>query len=88
MVPPTPNIKILIMLQEVSKKETYDGLKIKIIETGGKTFKREVQQKNPTETRGCSSGHCLACKDGKEVDEDSHTKYNASSVLQKVPVPT
>ena len=65
MVPPTPNSELLNMMREVAERESDDGLKFKIIETGGRTIKREVQQSNPTATPGCNSGDCLACKDGR-----------------------
>ena len=65
MVPPTPNSELLNMMREVAEKESDDGLRFKIIETGGRTVKREVQQSNPTATHGCTSCDCLACKDGR-----------------------
>ena len=65
MVPSTPNGELMKIMREVAEKESEPGLKFKIIETGGRTVKREVQKSNPTATPGCSSGDCMACKRGR-----------------------
>ena len=64
MIPATPNSELLRMLREVASRETDAGLKFKIVETGGRTLKSQVQVSNPTATPGCPSGDCLACRGG------------------------
>jgi hypothetical protein len=64
MIPATPNSELLKMLREVANKEADAGLKFKVVETGGRTIKSQVQVSNPKATPGCQSGDCLACKGG------------------------
>ena len=64
-VPPTPNSELARMLQKVADNETEAGVKFKIVETGGRTMKSEVQVSNPTATSGCDDGDCLACQYGR-----------------------
>ena len=63
-VPPTPNGELAKQLRSIAEYEAEEGIKFKIIETGGRTIKGEVQQSNPTSTKGCNDTRCLACKDG------------------------
>ena len=64
-MPPTPNSELAKMLQQVADRKIDDGVKFKIVETGGKTMKSEVQVSNPTATSGCDDGDCLACQYGR-----------------------
>ena len=64
MVPATPDSELLKMLREVANREADAGLKFKIVETGGRTLKSQVQVSNPTATPGCTSGDCQACRGG------------------------
>ena len=52
------------MLREVANRETDAGLRFKIVETGGRTVKSQVQVSNPTATPGCTYGDCQACRGG------------------------
>ena len=61
MIPATPNSELVKMIREIAEKEAEDGLRFKIIETGGNTVKSTVQRSNPTATPGCPAGDCLAC---------------------------
>ena len=65
IVPPTPNSELLNMLRDVARSEAQPGLKFKIVEGGGRTVKRAVQQSNPTGSNGCQGGDCVACKGGR-----------------------
>ena len=65
MIPATPDSELLKMLREVANREADTGLRFKIVETGGRTIKSEIQVSNPTATPGCQSGDCLACKGGR-----------------------
>ena len=48
IIPSTPNSELLKMLREVAGAEAEPGLKFKIVERGGVTVKRQVQNSNPT----------------------------------------
>ena len=52
-------------LREIAEREAVDGVKFKILETGGTAVKRTVQKSNPTATPGCPYTDCLACKGGR-----------------------
>ena len=87
IIPPTPHSELLHMLQEVAKAEALPGLKFKVVEGGGKTVKRAVQNSNPTASGSCKGGDCMACNGGQE--QGGHvgnqiwcTKSNVNSVQQ------
>ena len=61
MVPATPNGELAKLLREVAENESEDGLKFKVVETGGRTIKSIVQKPNPTATPGCAYPDCMAC---------------------------
>ena len=63
-VPPTPNGELAKKLREIAEHEAEEGIHFKIVETGGRTIRGEVQQSNLTSSRGCNDPRCLACKDG------------------------
>ena len=46
--------KLAKLLREVAENESEDGLKFKVVETGGRTIKSIVQKPNPTATPGCA----------------------------------
>ena len=48
MVPATPNGELARMLKEVAEAENECGIKFKIIEKGGKTIEKQLQNPNPT----------------------------------------
>ena len=52
-------------LREVVELEQQAGIKVKIVETGGRTIKSLVQNSNPTASPGCLKTDCLACQDGR-----------------------
>ena len=64
-VPPTPNGELAKQLRDIAAHESEEGIQFKIIESGGRTIKGEVQKSNPTATSGCEDTRCLACKDGR-----------------------
>ena len=51
-------------MRTVTEAEALPGLKFRIVEGGGKTVQRAVQQSNPTASNGCQGRDCLACKGG------------------------
>ena len=51
------------MLRKVVDNEAEPDLKFKVMESGGRTVKSEVQKSNPTATPGCDNLDCLACKE-------------------------
>ena len=65
LVPSTPNGELAKMLREVVEKEQQEGIKFKIVETGGITIKSRLQKSNPTATPGCSALDCVPCKNGR-----------------------
>ena len=62
-VPATPGSELANELRAITETESLEGLKFKIVETGGMTIKNLVQKSNPTRTAGCSNEDCLACSD-------------------------
>ena len=65
MIPSTPNGELARELRLIVEQEQREGIKLKIVETGGRTIKSQVQKSNPTATPGCSNGDCVACSEGK-----------------------
>ena len=69
MVPSTPEGALADILRKVVQAEKNQGLKFKIIETGGRTVKSLLQRYNPTATAGCFAGcfagDYIACKGGR-----------------------
>ena len=65
IIPSTPNSELLKMMREVARTESEPGLRFKIVERGGTTIKRQVQNSNPTGQLGCQSGDCPACQGGR-----------------------
>jgi hypothetical protein len=49
-VPSTPNGELAKELKAMADMEAVPGMKFKIIESGGRTLKQEVQRSNPTAT--------------------------------------
>ena len=59
-------------LRAVAEKEGKEGVRFNIIETGGKTLKREIQKSNPTSTPGCSKEDCLCCAEERGKGGQCH----------------
>ena len=51
----------------MAEEEGKEGIKFNIIESGGKTLKRELMRSNPTATQGCrkDDGPCCADERGR-----------------------
>ena len=64
-VPPTPHSELANELKTIAESEAEEGVRFRIIETGGRTIKSMVQKSNPTATTGCEELGCLPCKTGK-----------------------
>ena len=47
MIPATPDSELQKMPREVANRQADAGLRFKIIETGGRTIKSEIQVSNP-----------------------------------------
>ena len=60
-VPTTPGGVLMKMMRKVADEEAKEGIHFKIMEVGGRTMKRTLQQSNPTATPGCDAEDCLAC---------------------------
>ena len=65
MVPSTPGGELARMLREVAETESTEDVRFKIIETGGRRIKHQLQSSNPTATQGCTDSSCIACQHGK-----------------------
>ena len=65
IIPPTPDSELLHMLAEVAKAEAQPGLKFKLVESGGRTIKSNVQKFNPTASVEWPGGDCVGCKGGR-----------------------
>ena len=62
-VPATRESKILKMINEGAKETEKKGIKFNLIETGGTTIKRELQNSNPIASPECSKVYFLCCKE-------------------------
>ena len=64
-VPATPGSELMKILRRVAEEEKKEGIKFNIIESGGKTMKRELMMSNPTATPGCRKEDCPCCAEEK-----------------------
>ena len=83
-VPATPNGELAKEMKALADVEAIPGMKFKIIESGGRTVKQEVQRSNPTATPGCDHGDCLACVDGRGKGgncQKSNVQYEMECLL-------
>jgi hypothetical protein len=48
----------------IAETEAEEGVRFKVIETGGRSIKSIVQKSNPTAILGCEAEDCLPCKNG------------------------
>ena len=64
-VPATPGGELAQMLRDVAETEAQNGLKFKVVESGGRSVVQHVQKSNPTATPGCDNADCVACKGGR-----------------------
>ena len=64
-VPPTPNGELAARLRQIANNEAEAGVEFKIVETGGRTMKKQFQKSNPMEMAGCEDGNCLPCRTGR-----------------------
>ena len=81
-VPSTPNGEMAKELKEIADVEAVPGMRFKIIESGGRTIKQEVQRSNPTATAGFDRGDCLVCLDGRErVATVKNVQYEMECLL-------
>ena len=95
MDPSTPNGKLAKMLREVVENEQQEGMKFKIVETGGITVKSRFQKLNPTATQAAQlvtvfhAGVDYAQKDKKQnilarlVETSSLDIANTSKILKR-----
>ena len=72
-VPPTPNGELAKILRNVADCDAEAGVKFKIVETGGRAVKTQLQKPNPTETAGCDEPDCLACRTGRGDGGNCHS---------------
>ena len=73
-VPATPGSELLKAMRHVAEEEGKgrEGIKFNIIETGGRTLKREMQKSNPTATPGCAKSDCLCCAEERGKGGQCH----------------
>ena len=64
-VPPTPNGELAARLRRIASCEAEAGVEFKIVETGGKSMKKQFQKSNPMEMKGCDDDDCLPCRTGR-----------------------
>jgi hypothetical protein len=64
-VPPTPNSELANILKVIAESEAEEGIRFRIVETGGRTVKSILQKSNPTATVGCEEEDCLPCRPGR-----------------------
>ena len=64
-IPATPNGELAQMLRTVAENEAQEGLKFKVVESGGRSVVQQVQRSNPMATPGCDNADCVACKPGR-----------------------
>ena len=82
MVPSTPNGELARILRELVEKDNHDGLKFKIVETGGVTVKSRLQKSNPSVSPGCSDNTCVR---GEIVGKGIYnTVWNVACVMRRV----
>ena len=65
MVPSTPGGELAKMLRTIAEAEATEDVRFKVIETGGKRVKHQLQNSNPSATQGCTDESCIACRHGK-----------------------
>ena len=71
-IPATPGSELLKVMRRVAEEEGKEGIRFNIIETGGKTLKREFQKSNPTATPGCAKNDCLCCAERRGKGGQCH----------------
>ena len=71
-VPPTPNGELARTLRRIAECEAEAGVRFKVVETGGRAIKTEVQKSNPTESPGCDEPDCLPCQAGRGAGGSCH----------------
>ena len=64
-VPPTPEGQLAKAIRDIVDREAEDGVRFKIVESGGASILSKVQKSNPTATAGCDSADCLPCQTGR-----------------------
>ena len=60
-VPSTPGGTLMKMMRQVADNEGKEGMRFKIVESGGRTLKSELQRSNVTATQGCNKEDCIGC---------------------------
>ena len=58
IIPSTPGGELAKMLKQVAEAENECGIKFKIIEKGGKTIEKQLQNPNPTASGKCGKADC------------------------------
>ena len=59
IVPSTPNSELAKMLREVAESESEAGIKFKVVEKGGMTIEKMLQNSNPTASGKCGKENCI-----------------------------
>ena len=59
IVPSTPDSELAKMLREVAEKESEAGIRFKVVEKGGMTIEKMLQNSNPTASGKCGKSNCI-----------------------------
>ena len=59
IVPSTPDSELAKMLREVAENESEAGIKFKVVEKGGMTIEKMLQNSNPTASGKCGKSNCI-----------------------------
>ena len=71
-VPATPGSQLLKEMRKVAQEANKEGIRFKIIESGGIKLKQVLQKSNPTATPGCDKEDCMCCEDERGKGGQCH----------------
>ena len=61
IIPATPGGELARRLRKIAEEESVPGVNFKVVERGGKTLVRQLQNPNPTATTECNKPKCIPC---------------------------
>ena len=76
IIPATPGGELARRLRKIAEEESVPGLSFKVVERGGRTLARQLQNPNPTATKECSKLKCIPC--GQQDESRSCHKTNVT----------
>ena len=77
IIPATPGGELARRLRKIAEEESVPGVSFKVVERGGKTLARQLQNPNPTATKECSKPKCIPCgqQDGSRSCHKTNVTY-------------